>query len=86
MLLRDFNIDAASTRNADVTSAQGGPLDRSRASDTADPAAWTRQTCAAWVAAVDRMNVGDDVHRTTGLEGRVGKPLTASTKDGEGIP
>lgn len=36
--------------------------------DAADPAAWTRQTCAAWVAAVDRMNVGDYVHRTTGLE------------------
>ncbi|MBQ9056497.1 hypothetical protein [Rhodococcus sp. (in: high G+C Gram-positive bacteria)] len=50
--------------------------------DAADPAAWTRQTCAAWVAAVDRMNVGDYVHRTTGLEGRVGKPLQASTKDG----
>lgn len=49
--------------------------------DAADPAAWTRQTCAAWVAAVDRVNVGDYVHRTTGLEGRVGKPLQASTKD-----
>ncbi|MCK8669784.1 tyrosine-type recombinase/integrase [Rhodococcus sp. NPDC003382] len=50
--------------------------------DAADPAAWTRQTCAAWVAAVDRMNVGDYVHRTTGLDERVGKPLQASTKDG----
>ncbi|WP_220463497.1 hypothetical protein [Rhodococcus sp. UFZ-B548] len=27
------------------------------------------------------MNVGDYVHRTTGLEERVGKPLQASTKD-----
>jgi len=31
--------------------------------DVADPAAWTRKACAAWVAAVDRMNVGDYVHR-----------------------
>ena len=26
-----------------------------------EPGQWTRQTCAAWVAAVDRMNVGDYV-------------------------
>ncbi|MFG2960815.1 hypothetical protein ACGF5O_44725 [Streptomyces sp. NPDC048291] len=25
----------------------------------ADPATWTRQTCAAWIAAVDRMEVGE---------------------------
>jgi hypothetical protein len=50
--------------------------------DAADPAAWTRQTCAARVAAMDRMNVGDSVHRTTGIEDRLGKPLQASTKDG----
>ncbi|MDT2010270.1 tyrosine-type recombinase/integrase [Rhodococcus opacus] len=48
----------------------------------ADPTAWTRQTCATWVAALDRMNVGDYVHRTTGIEKRLGTPLTASTKDG----
>ena len=50
--------------------------------DAADPMAWTRQTCATWVAALDRMNVGDYVHRTTGLDKRIGKPLQASTKDG----
>ena len=50
--------------------------------DAADPMAWTRQTCATWVAALDRMNVGDYVHRTTGLEKRIGNPLQASTKDG----
>ena len=31
------------------------------------PGQWTRQTCAAWVAAVDRMRVGDYVQRTAGL-------------------
>jgi integrase len=49
----------------------------------ADPAAWTRQTCAAWVAALDRMNVGDYVQRTAGLKDRVGKPLEASSKENQ---
>ncbi|MEV5493453.1 hypothetical protein AB0L47_36715 [Streptomyces bobili] len=31
--------------------------------DTADPRYWTRQTCATWIAAVDRMRVGDYVQR-----------------------
>jgi hypothetical protein len=41
------------------------------------PADWTRLTCAAWVAALDGMNVGDYLQRTIGLEDRVGKPLEA---------
>ncbi|MDP4511219.1 hypothetical protein [Nonomuraea turcica] len=53
------------------------------ASDAADPADWTRQTCAAWVAALDRMNVGDYVQRTVGLKDRVRKPLAASSKEGQ---
>jgi hypothetical protein len=48
--------------------------------EAANPAAWTRQTCAAWVAALDRMRVGDYVERAAGLGGRLGKPLEASTK------
>lgn len=50
--------------------------------EAADPAAWTRQTCAAWVAALDRMVVGDYVQRTVGLKDRVGKPLQSGTKEG----
>jgi integrase len=50
--------------------------------DVGDPSAWTRQTCAAWVAAVDRMSVGDYVQRMVGLKERTGKPLEASTKEG----
>ena len=34
------------------------------------PARWTRQTCAAWIAALDRMKVGDYAQRTAGLKGR----------------
>jgi hypothetical protein len=50
--------------------------------EAGEPAAWNRQTCAAWVAALDRMNVGDYVQRTAGLNDRVGKPLEASSKEG----
>ena len=50
--------------------------------ESADPVSWTRQTCAAWVAAVDRMNVGDYVQRTAGLTEQLGKPLEAATKAG----
>ncbi|MGF6889579.1 hypothetical protein ABIA39_009044 [Nocardia sp. GAS34] len=45
-----------------------------------EPGQWTRQTCAAWVAAVDRLSVGDYVQRTVGLSKRSGKPLSPRTK------
>jgi integrase len=48
--------------------------------EAADPTAWTRQTCAAWIAALDRMKVGDYVQRTAGLKARLGKPLEAPSK------
>ncbi|MCI3270628.1 tyrosine-type recombinase/integrase [Streptomyces sp. 7R015] len=49
-------------------------------SEAADPAKWSRRTCATWVAALDRMKVGDYVQRTAGLKDRIGKPLEAPTK------
>jgi integrase len=45
-----------------------------------EPGQWTRQTCAAWVAALDRMLVGDYVQRTGALGGRAGKPVSPRTK------
>ena len=48
--------------------------------EAADPACWTRQTCAAWIASLDRMKVGDYAQCTAGLNGRAGKPLEAATK------
>jgi integrase len=48
--------------------------------EAADPAAWTRQTCAAWIAALDQMSVGDYAQRAAGLQDRIGAPLRASTK------
>ncbi|WP_327122084.1 site-specific integrase [Streptomyces sp. NBC_01341] len=51
--------------------------------EAADPKDWTRQICATWIAAVDRMKVGDYVQRTAGLGNRLGKPLEAATKAGQ---
>ncbi|MFG3024486.1 hypothetical protein ACGFZQ_39225 [Streptomyces sp. NPDC048254] len=48
----------------------------------ADPAAWTRQTCTAWIAAVDRMEIGDHVVRTSSFAERLGQPLQAASKAG----
>ncbi len=45
-----------------------------------EPSQWTRATCAAWVAAVDRMSVGDYVQRRDGLGAREGKPISPRTK------
>jgi hypothetical protein len=45
-----------------------------------EPGQWTRVTCAAWVAAVDRMAVGDYVQRRDALVGRAGTPIAPRTK------
>ncbi|HTQ20046.1 tyrosine-type recombinase/integrase [Mycobacterium sp.] len=45
-----------------------------------EPGQWTRATCAAWVAAVDRMSVGDWVQRRDALGDRVGEPISPRTK------
>ena len=45
-----------------------------------DPAQWTRATCAAWVAAVDRMSIGDWVQRRDHLKDRIGRPIAPRTK------
>lgn len=45
--------------------------------DIIEPSQWTRQTCASWVAAVDRMAVGDYVQRRDALGERSGKPIAA---------
>ncbi|WEB44706.1 tyrosine-type recombinase/integrase [Streptomyces yunnanensis] len=50
--------------------------------EVADPADWTRKTCATWVAAVDRMKVGDYLQRTASLKERLGKPMEAPSKAG----
>jgi len=45
-----------------------------------EPGQWTRQTCAAWVAAVDRMAVGDYVQRRDALPKHTGSPILPRTK------
>ena len=46
------------------------------------PEDWNRQTCASWVAAVDRMSVGDYVQRTVTTGSAAGDPLKPKTKAG----
>jgi len=50
--------------------------------DIREPAQWTRELCAAYVAQVERMCVGDYVQRRDALGDRVGRPLSARTKAG----
>jgi hypothetical protein len=50
--------------------------------DITEPAQWSRQTCVDWIAAIDRMSVGDYVQHHQSLPKRVGEPLSARTKAG----
>jgi integrase len=47
-----------------------------------EPGQWTRRTCASWIAALDRMSIGDYVQRRGGLGDRQGQPISAETKAG----
>ena len=66
--------------NVRTTLLKAGRWLQAEQPQAADPASWTRQTCAAWVAAVDRMKVGDYLQRTAGRKDQIGKPLEAATK------
>lgn len=47
-----------------------------------EPAQWTRQTCAAWVAAVNNLRVGDYVQQLAAHEKRAGQQVAPHTKAG----
>jgi integrase len=47
-----------------------------------EPAQWTHELCAAYLARVERMRVGDYVQRRDALGSRVRRPLSARTKAG----
>jgi len=40
-----------------------------------EPGQWTRELCAAWVAAVDRLRIGDYIQAGDSLQERIGEPL-----------
>jgi integrase len=46
-----------------------------------EPTAWTRELCAAYVAAVDRMRVGDYAQRCDPIQHLVGRPLSPRSKE-----
>lgn len=47
-----------------------------------EPAQWTRELCAEYVAALDRSVVGEHTQRQRHIASRLGQPLSARTKDG----
>jgi integrase len=47
-----------------------------------EPGQWTRELCAAWVAAVDRLRIGDYIQAGDSLQDRIGEPLMPRTKAG----
>jgi len=47
-----------------------------------EPSQWTRELCAAWVAAVDRLRIGDYTQNDDSLQHRIGEPLMPRTKSG----
>jgi integrase len=66
--------------NVRVNLAKAGRWLAAEHPEASDPSGWTRATCAAWVAAVDRMAVGDWVQRRDHLHERVGRPIAPRTK------
>lgn len=75
---------APSTRDSDrVVLAKIGRRLAADHPDITGPADWTRQTSTAWIAAVDRMSVGDHIQSGLWADSRhdqVGKPLSPKTK------
>ena len=45
-----------------------------------EPANWTREICAAYVAAVDRFHVGAHTGTQNAIQQRLGQPISAATK------
>jgi integrase len=66
--------------NIRINMAKAGRWAAAECPEAVDPSQWTRATCAAWVAAVDRMAVGDWVARRDHLHSRVGAPIAPRTK------
>ncbi|MFI6369244.1 tyrosine-type recombinase/integrase [Nocardia sp. NPDC050630] len=50
--------------------------------DIQEPSQWTRELCAAWVAAVDRFRIGDFTQNDESFRDRIGEPLMPRTKSG----
>jgi integrase len=50
--------------------------------DVTEPGGWTRELCAAYVAALDRSRIGEHTTRQGHIAERLGQPLSARTKEG----
>ena len=77
---RSNRAPATPTASCWPRSADGSPPNIPTSPGRAD---WTRQTCTAWIAAVDRMRVGDHIQSQNWRDSRteqLGKPLSPKTK------
>jgi hypothetical protein len=50
--------------------------------DVSEPAQWTRELCAEYLAMVERLCIGDYAQRRAPLGQRIGRPLSAKSKAG----
>jgi integrase len=66
--------------NIRVNMAKAGRWAAAEHPEATDPRQWTRTICAAWIAAVDRMMIGDWVQRRDHLSERLGEPISPRTK------
>ena len=73
-------LTTAVRRNTRTNMAKAGRWLAAECPDAVDPAQWTRGTCAAWIAAVDKLTVGAYVQRTDHLHDRLGDPILPRTK------
>jgi hypothetical protein len=81
-LVRDLDPAAASRVGAVYRLFQAGRWLAAKRPGAAGPADWTRETAAAFVAAVDRATVGRWSTPNGPLKGRAGQPFSARSKEG----
>ena len=73
-LARHLDTDPEGPRDHPHHMAKTGRWLAAEHPEITEPGQWTRATCAEWVAAVDRMTVGDYVQRRECLADRAGDP------------
>jgi integrase len=74
-------VARATRRHARLCLLKAGRWLAAEQTTVREPAAWTRELGAAYVAAVDRMRVGDYTQRQDALQARLGQPLLARSKE-----
>ena len=78
----DQHVDGIQPPPSSGHGSEGWPLvDKPVIPEITHADQWTRELAAEYVGAVDRMHVGDYVWRTAGVSRKLGKPITARSKN-----